>query len=130
MLYLLPVLSCHLPDMPYFRIFLPKTQPIFHSAWHIICHRCQSNVYCSVISSYFYKVNVQIRVEKIKTAIQEVYFIVRKKVGKKWPIFLPVTNFFTNYFFFTDDYRLRTNNFYLRVFLPTFFLQTRTFSIF
>ena len=35
---------------------------------------------------------------------KSIYLIGRKKFGKKWRIFLPVTNFFADYFFFTDDY--------------------------
>ena len=48
--------------------------------------------------------------------------IERKKFGKKWRTFLPMTNFFADYFFywrliFTDEY-------------STFLLQKKTFSIF
>ena len=46
-----------------------------------------------------------------------------KKVGKKWRIFFASDEFFADYFF-TDEYSYR------QIFLPTFFLQTRTFSIF
>ena len=56
------------------------------------------------------------------------YLIRRKKVDKKWRIFLPLTNFFADYFFYRGLFLL-TINFYRRIFLPIFFLQTKTFMI-
>ena len=73
--------------------------------------------------------NTRLKLAKIKQILSNnlrlnfCYLVGRKKVGKKWRIFLPVTNFFVDYLF------------YQRLFLPTntlteYFLQTRIFSIF
>ena len=51
----------------------------------------------------------------------------KKKSAKNDDFFLPAMNFFADYFF---TIFLPTINFYRGIFLPTFFLQARTFSIF